>query len=57
MIKLTPKRLIIDIEPPLHAKIKTIASRKGQSIKDLITNLIVKEIIRVEYKNNVDANI
>lgn len=57
MTKITPKRLIIDIEQPLHAKIKAIASKKGQSIKDLITNLIVKEIIRIEYKNNVDSNI
>lgn len=57
MTKITPKRLIIDIDQPLHAKIKTIASRKGLSIKDLITNLIVKEIIRLEYKSNVDSNI
>lgn len=57
MTKLTPKRLIVDIEQPLHAKIKTIASKKGQSIKDLITNLIVKEIIRVEYKNNIDSDV
>lgn len=57
MIKITPKRLIIDIEQPLHAKIKTIASRRGHSIKDLITNLIVKEIIRCEYKKDVDSNI
>lgn len=57
MTKITPKRLIIGIEQPLHAKIKNIASRKGQSIKDLITNLIVKEIIRVDYKNNIDNDI
>jgi len=57
MTKITPKRLIIDIDQPLHAKIKAIASKKGQSIKDLITHLIVKEIIRIEYKNNVDSNI
>ena len=57
MLQKTIKRLIIDIEPSLHAKIKTIASKKGQSIKDLITNLVVKEIIRLEYKNNVDSDI
>lgn len=55
MTKITPKRLIIDIEQPLHAKIKAIASRRGLSIKDLITNLIVKEIIRIDYKNSIDG--
>lgn len=57
MPKPTPKRLIIDIETSLHTKIKNMALQRGNSIKELITNLIIKEIIRKEYKKDVDNNI
>lgn len=57
MINQTPKRLIIDIEQSLHTKVKMIAVKRGLSLKDLITNLIVKEIIRIDYKNIVDDSI
>ncbi len=57
MHKVTPKRLIIDMEKSLHSKIKEIALKKGLSIKDLITNLIVKEIIRIDYRKSIDSNI
>lgn len=54
MINDTIKRLIVDIEPALHSKIKVMSARKGQTIKDFITAMIIKEIIKQEYHTNVD---
>jgi hypothetical protein len=57
MRKITPKRLIIDVDKPLHAKIKNMALQRGHTIKELITNLIIKEIIKREYKKDMDSDI
>ena len=52
----TPKRLIIDIERSLHAKVKHMALQKGYTMKELVTNLIVKEIIKRDYKKDIDRD-
>lgn len=57
MNKKTPKRLIIDIEESLHNKMKEICVKKNNTIKEFITSLIVKEIIRVEYRKDIDKYI
>ncbi len=53
----TQKRLILDIERSLHSKVKSMALQSGSTIKELVTNLIVKEIIKRDFKKDIDKHV
>lgn len=57
MIKKAPKRLIIDLNESIHSKVREICGKKRETIKDFITGMIVKEIIKIEYRREVEKNI
>lgn len=57
MSSLPPKRLIVDMERSLHAKVKYMALQKGYTIKEFVTNLIIKEIIKRDYKKDIDKDV
>ncbi len=57
MTNTTQKRLILDIERSLHSKVKIMALQSGNTIKDLITSLIIKEIIKRDFKKDIDKHV
>lgn len=57
MIKDTIKRLIIDMDKSLHSKIKVMSSKRGISIKEYITSIIIKDIIKSDYRSDIDNHV